>query len=150
MRTLVLISLFYFQTAKAFLHKPVCIGVGTEYEGWIIPDDENYIQTSKCSNKIMECGAIGSHLEGWYVFEKQDVTLLQRSPCRFEIEQPTCIFIGTPNEGWVIPARGMRIYYQACAGKGIDCAGESFTTEGWYTFNKKPLGLYAYSNCGQF
>jgi hypothetical protein len=97
----------------------------------------------------MECAQIGTRSEGWYVFEKQNIKLLQKAPCRFEIAQPVCMFAGTPNEGWVIPARGMRIYYEPCAGKGAECSGQNYTNEGWYVFNKKPLGLYMYNHCSQ-
>jgi hypothetical protein len=135
---------------SASLSRPLCVAIGTEYEGWIIPGEDPAIKSSACADKVMECATIGTRSEGWYVYQKLNEELLQRAPCRWEFAQPTCMFIGTPDEGWVVPARGMRIYYEHCEGKGVECTGETFGTEGWYIFDKKLLGLYKYSECSAF
>lgn len=145
-----LIPLFYDGGVLANVSRPLCVAVGTEYEGWLVPGEDNTIKSSYCADKVMECSGIGTQSEGWYVYQKTNEELLQPAPCRWELAQPTCMFIGTPDEGWVVPARGMQIYYEKCSGKGVECAGYSFATEGWYIFDKIPLGLYKYSNCSAY
>jgi hypothetical protein len=145
---LALTIVFTFNKGAAAQRKPLCVAQGTQYEGWLFPG-ENTIHSAACTDKIMECAAIGTRSEGWYVFEKQNIQLLQYSPCRYELASPTCMFIGTPNEAWVVPARGLRIYYEKCADKGVECTGENFETEGWYVYNKRLLGLYAYNHCSK-
>jgi hypothetical protein len=144
-----ILSMVFINKVAAHIAKPLCVDVGTQYEGWLMPGEKRIFLTDKCSNKYMECAGINSEFEGWYVFEKQNIKLLERAPCSYNDIQPECLFIGTQYEGWVVPARGMRIYYEPCAGKVVECSGQVFTTEGWYVFNKKPLGVYMYATCSK-
>jgi hypothetical protein len=130
------------------IERPICVATNTPYEGWMFPG-KHEIHSANCSNKVMECSGIGTRSEGWYVFEKQNIALLQYASCNYEIVSPACVFVGTPDEAWVVPARGLRIYFGKCEGKGVECSDKNYAPEGWYIFDKKPLGLYMYSNCSK-
>lgn len=138
---------FLASQTQALLLKPLCVDIGTSSEGWALPGHEFQIKKAHCADKVVECKNIGTRSEGWYIFEKQNIRLMQYSNCENKTLIPQCVFIGTPYEGWVVPARGLRLYYHKCSEQGVECGAQGTRSEGWYIFNKTPRGLLQYANC---